>query len=313
MDKNREQSETHDPVEQKENTAQAKPWVDFRQKYNYFRGQSIVSKGSLRGEQAVYVVPGNANAPFLIWSFGITHPDANYFIERKNCAHFVIEFVISGKGYVINGDKKFALESGDVYILEPGSTHRYYPDPKDPFEKIWINFQSDLFGQVLKAFNLSGITLFHDAECGECFERILRLKEISSTNDDIYCRAGNILFEIVTRLAERARPAITVSSAAEEIKQRLDGAILGNITVEQLCNELHISKSQLSREFKRQYATTPYQYLLDAKIRLAKRMILEGTRSVKEISELLGFADEHYFSNFFKMKTGVRPSAFRRL
>ena len=287
--------------------------VDFQQKYDYFRGQSIVNIGSLRDEQAVYVVPGNANAPFMIWSFGITHPDPNYFIERKNSAHFVIEYVISGKGFLICNDKKYALEAGDVYILEPGSQHRYYPDAKDPFEKIWINFQSDLFARTLKEFNLWGGTVFRDAGCGDCFGRILALRETSAVNDDIYCRAGGILFEIATRLAEHARPAVTVSSAAEEIKQRLDGAVIGNITVEQLCNELHISKSQLCREFKKQYATTPYHYLLDAKIRLAKRMILEGSRSVKEISELLGFADEHYFSNFFKLKTGVRPSAFRRL
>lgn len=101
------------------------------------------------------------------------------------------------------------------------------------------------------------------------------------------------------------------SALAEEIKQKLDSAIIGKTTVEQICSELHVSKSQLTREFKKYYSVTPYAYLLRAKLELSKQLLLDGRQPVKEIADTLGFTDEHYFSNYFKKKNGCSPKQFK--
>ena len=62
--------------------------------------------------------------------------------------------------------------------------------------------------------------------------------------------------------------------------------------------------------FKRAYGITPYDYILTRKIETAKLLLKNSSLSVKEIAYRLNFADEHYFSNIFLQKTGVRPKKY---
>jgi AraC-like DNA-binding protein len=71
------------------------------------------------------------------------------------------------------------------------------------------------------------------------------------------------------------------------------------------------SESQTIRIFKRDWGTTPYRYLLDKRIELAKLYLNGSARSIKQIADELGFVDEFYFSDIFKKKTGLAPGRYR--
>ena len=45
----------------------------------------------------------------------------------------------------------------------------------------------------------------------------------------------------------------------------------------------------------------------------AQRELVYSSLSVKQIADLLGFADEAYFGGFFKKQTGRRPTEFRTM
>ena len=98
--------------------------------------------------------------PCKIFNIGITFPNKNYKIVRTKSRIFVIEHIISGKGYLLINGKKFNLEAGDTYILEEGSSHTYYSDKNEPFKKIWINFYSYCYGDFLKSLQLNNIFYF---------------------------------------------------------------------------------------------------------------------------------------------------------
>lgn len=51
-------------------------------------------------------------------------------------------------------------------------------------------------------------------------------------------------------------------------------------------------------------------YFNDRKIARAKLLIREQNYNFTEIADLLGFASVHYFSRFFKQKTGVTPTEY---
>ena len=44
----------------------------------------------------------------------------------------------------------------------------------------------------------------------------------------------------------------------------------------------------------------------------AKELLAATDKSIKEISFELGFQSIYYFSNMFKKKEGINPSAFRK-
>lgn len=251
--------------------------------------------------------------PIVIESIGITHPNPKYRMHRDKNQLFVLEYVRSGKGYLEQDGKLFSVAQGDVYCLEPGFEHSYYADKEHPFEKIWINFFSDLFVEVFQAFALSGKTVFHAKECAPYFEELLALRQVSNYSDELCLDVCGVLFRIVLRLSglQQDHAPSRASDLALSVKNLLDGALYGNITVEQIAEELHFSKAQIIREFQRHFSTTPYRYLLNIKIEMAKKLLLYSGLSVQEIGTRLAFTEAHYFSRIFKKKTGMSPIEFK--
>ena len=77
-------------------------------------------------------------------------------------------------------------------------------------------------------------------------------------------------------------------------------------------DEIHLSKSQISREFKKYFNVTPYQYLLNRRITISQNLLTKTKLSVKEISDSLCFTDEYHFSSLFKKKNGMSPTAYKK-
>ena len=80
---------------------------------------------------------------------------------------------------------------------------------------------------------------------------------------------------------------------------------------DEISKEFFYTKSHLIRIFKEKYGITPYDYLLERKTNLAKFLLLNTVLSIGEIAAKLGFANSHYFSNFFSKRVGKSPSKYR--
>ena len=74
-----------------------------------------------------------------------------------------------------------------------------------------------------------------------------------------------------------------------------------------------LSSGGFRRLFKQQMGKTPKEYILDIKLATAKRLLEESNRTVAEISEIIHFETTAYFCRFFKSKTGLTPSEYRKL
>lgn len=270
-----------------------------------------ITYGVLASEEITSFI-SDAKMPVTVETIGITHPNPHYFIKRKHNDYYVFEYVVSGKGYIVNDGKSYEVGAGDVYILEKGLSHKYWSDKTDAYEKIFINVYGDILGEMLKAYELSGLTVFHDSGCRQYFNELLQLAKNNTLNDAICYEAACLLFRIINTIAEKRATGEVRSSLARQIKQRLDAAVYGNITIETVAAELTVSKAQVIKKFSEVYGESPYHYYLNRKTDAAKRLLTTTGMQVSEISVSLGFSDEHYFSNLFKQKTGLSPKAYRK-
>ena len=280
--------------------------------FDHIRKKDISSFNGLEDEVLTYIYHSTQKAPLSIECFGITYPNPNFHIRRTDATYFILEYNISGKGYLVVDGKKHTLHANDVYLLEPGSSHEYYADKEDPFKKIWINFKSDLFFMILNEYKLKQTYVFHDTDIMEEMSNIIALEKISVYNDQIYKAASKYLFNIFMILAEKKQVVPHESPIAQQILAELDKAIDSNVSIDDICNKLFISRSKAIREFKKYYNTTPHAYLLDRKISFAKMLLQNSRHPIKSIAAHLGFADEKYFANVFKSKTGMTPSQYRK-
>lgn len=253
----------------------------------------------------------NQKYPLRVESIGITYPDENYFIERKHADYYILEYVISGKGYIHCEGNDYTVGQDDVYIIHPGMKHRYGADKNEPYKKIWINFMSGVFTDIFAAYGLSQIIHFPNSNCHEYFKQLIKIAEENNDNSDIYIEVSEIIFKIILTLVKNTTQG-KISKVANILKETLDRSIYSKVTIEDISLELKISKSQLCREFKKYFNITPYQYLINKRISIAENLLLKTELSIREISDLLCFIDAYSFSNLFKKKTGFSPKAFRK-
>jgi two-component system response regulator YesN len=84
-----------------------------------------------------------------------------------------------------------------------------------------------------------------------------------------------------------------------------------DLTLQSTADAVHISKSYFSLLFKKQTGHNFIDYLIDLRIREAKRLLTVKDSRIYEVAEAAGFNDVKYFSKLFKKMTGLTPMEFR--
>jgi len=91
----------------------------------------------------------------------------------------------------------------------------------------------------------------------------------------------------------------------------LDQIKQGEPSQEDIAKSLHLSARQLRRKLQ-QSGTSYAQLLQDTRHDLAKKYLLQGSLTVCEIAQLLGFNDQSNFSKAFKRWQGSSPASYRK-
>jgi AraC-like DNA-binding protein len=91
----------------------------------------------------------------------------------------------------------------------------------------------------------------------------------------------------------------------------MDANFLQIAEIKEVAEHCNMSEYHFFRRFKEVYKKTPYQYITEQKMQLAKTMLLQKEHSVSDIAILCSFPDIFTFSKAFKKFFGVPPSMIR--
>ncbi len=259
-------------------------------------------------------LPGSGRDPeFFIDLTGISYCDDSYRISRRNSNIYVFEYILEGEGTVICDGKTFTAVKGDGYILKKYSNHEYYSHKENPWTKIWFNAQGPLIDVLLSLYGLNNLSHIEGIDLSPYFFRIVKKAQASQNSESFTKDASLIFFEMLLFLQEHLHSDVSPESEeAALLKAYIEKHNKEQISLDTLSRLIYRSPSQTIRIFRQAYGITPYQYLMKQKLDLAKLLLLNTTKSIKEISLDLDFHDEHYFSNYFKDKCGASPQAFRK-
>lgn len=93
--------------------------------------------------------------------------------------------------------------------------------------------------------------------------------------------------------------------------------IAKDLLIERMCNPpnlielsklIGLNEYKIKVGFKKIYGMPPYSLLQDYKLSFAKKLLLEGDKSVTEVAIAVGYSNFSKFSSAFKKKFGVNPS-----
>jgi LacI family transcriptional regulator len=83
------------------------------------------------------------------------------------------------------------------------------------------------------------------------------------------------------------------------------------ITVDQVLQHAHVSRSQMERKFRQHIGRSPQAEIRRVQLRKIRQLLLETDFPLKRIAELTGFEHMEYMCVLFKRLTGVSPGSYR--
>lgn len=154
----------------------------------------------------------------------------------------------------------------------------------------------------LEETNICAHTLFDSAEENELFEQA----RLSSQNMMEY------LDYLLAKVREQKSLAEQPKIAIKMIKKYMDDNFQRNISREDLSQLVFLNADYLSRLFKKEMGVSISNYLIQKRIKLAKKLLISTKIPVSVISAQVGYDNFSYFSKVFKEKTGMTPNEYRK-
>ncbi len=98
----------------------------------------------------------------------------------------------------------------------------------------------------------------------------------------------------------------------EETIKILKEYVSKNLSIDDIARLTNYSKAYIFKQFKKATGKGVIEYFTELKIKEAKKMLLKGEFTIREISEKLSFDTPNYFSKVFKKFTKLTPTTYKK-
>ena len=140
----------------------------------------------------------------------------------------------------------------------------------------------------------------------EEYERLYRSREAN------FFAQNALMYQILSELENNTVPEKKRTVIAKDIKRYIASAFRAPISLSEIAARYGYSEDYTIKLFKKEYGTTPYQYLIKKRLQEAEHLLMTMTVSVEEISRNVGYNDFSTFYRDFKKRFGMSPSEVRQ-
>ena len=133
--------------------------------------------------------------------------------------------------------------------------------------------------------------------------------------------AQSAIEEATSLLQEQVRPRSRARARASggllawqvrKVRDYVDAHLAGRVLVSDLSAIVQLSDGHFSRAFKRTFGIAPHAFVLQRRLELAARLMLNSPASLTDIALRCGFTDQAHLCNQFRHVMGESPAAWRR-
>ena len=232
--------------------------------------------------------------------------------------HYLIHYIISGKGYYKVNNRTYTLVAGDTFLVYPNTEVLYYADENEPWEYAWVGFTGSDASLILQATDFSVQSpVIHQTALGDRIHR--QLLHIYDARGNEFEHAVEMTGRLYTMLAMFMHGASKTSehnTSANYVQKGIEYISANysyNITVEDIADYVGLSRSHLFRSFENILGQSPKEYLTDFRMRQACYLLEHSSLSITAIANSIGFDNSLYFSKTFHKFKGIAPKEYRAL
>ncbi len=265
-------------------------------------------------------------------------PDTTARATIPHTHDFIEIFIVSGGSgcqYSTNGKQPLAV--GDAFALWPSAWHDFQNCdnlgvwncligvdlfqqtlafcPQTPeLRYVWLEgpLALDKRGIVSLHLNLESLAL-----CQTHLSEIKRFDEARSLYSHVE-QAGHLLLflaQLSAAMGEEFRAPVELTDSALGCVQQCAVLIQNEIahawTIEELCEQLHVSRYHLMHIFKQAKGISPIAYLARCRAERAANLLMRSDLSVNQVADQVGWSDPNYFARRFKAHFGLSATQYR--
>lgn len=214
----------------------------------------------------------------------------------KNRQSWGLSFCIKGQITYIHNGKTFVSNPENAILLPKDATYSINGDKEGLFPV--INFEcNNLTADTLIIFPLSDAKPY-----------IKDYKTLS--NCFLFGNKKLQQFQLLYKIMERLDFEQSKNPLSPIINYIENNISDSSITNEILAQKMNISEVYLRKLFLSNLGSTPKQYILDLRIKKAKKLLVDSNYTITKISDKCGFSSPYHFCRAFKSKTGMTPTEY---
>ena len=229
------------------------------------------------------------------------------------------------------GDSIEELGEYDLAIIGSGLEHVWEQGDctTSPIREITLQFSPELFGEnFLNKKQLKSVhAMLDNAKHGIAFDMTAIMKVYGMLDEITHLQSGfyrvmkilSILYELSIDsnyhlLSSSSFSHIKVSADSrrvQKVEEYINGHYNADIRLQTLADIVGMTPTAFSRFFKLRTGKTISEYIIDIRLGIASRKLVDTTMSIAEICYDCGFNNVSNFNRIFKRKKGVSPKSFR--
>ena len=249
--------------------------------------------------------------------------ESDYSMHAHDCCE-ILGF-IRGKARCVVEGRSYKLEPGCIIITRPTEIHRVYVEPGEPYERIMLNFRQ----KTLQSLDPDGILMqsFLDRPLGT--HNLYRPQEFQSATGLFFLREM-VATPARTRAEQRLNldvnllPLLNTLRTIFLVKQTqgnrwnkrdvslqvidyINAHLHDELSLDRLSEEFFLSRSQISRIFKKATGSSVLDYITIKRLIRAREYILNG-ETAANACHLSGFDDYSTFYRAWRRRFSGAPS-----
>ncbi len=213
---------------------------------------------------------------------------------------------VQGSGVLLINDEAVPFDENTIVCIPPGIAHE--KTSQEGFVDIWLQASS------IEGLPSNQVTILTD-DTGKNITSLLNvLYSVQySTNANRKSITQNLwesIQQLVLSRVNRKELDVRVEQVLDSILHHFQDA---SFTVGSVLSESGYCADHMRRLFCEQVGKTPLEYLMELRLKTAKKLLLSrhvSHYSIAEIGMMTGFQDAAYFSRVFKKHTGKVPCEY---
>jgi AraC-like DNA-binding protein len=255
------------------------------------------------------------------------NPRCDARIDRRFERMFNLQYIAGGTMWLgVDGEPERLLGAGTAFWHHPAHRYRYRPGEGGWWHHYWVTFRGPRARRLLEG-GLLGLSDAHWLAVADPagFERSMgelvgRVAGGSAGGSSEGARAGRgravvllegLLCDLLDSVRGPGWADGTRAAALRRLGERIEAAPQRRWDFQAEAARVHVSYPHFRRLFARELGAPPLRFVLDARMRLAGRLLADPSRQVKDVAAELGY-DPPAFAKLFHRRMGLWPGEFRR-